>query len=199
MVERKADRIRLPGRPRSARADRAILEAALSLFIEEGYARMSMDQVAVAAGVGKAAIYRRYRSKADLVAAAVAKLRPLALPPQTGETKTDTLALVRRFTELMTSDPGMAAVGTLLAEESRTPELIEAFRERVMRPRRNVLREVLEEGKKRGELRTDADIELAIDMLIGTYLASHLRGQGIGEDWADRLVEAVWQGITQRA
>jgi AcrR family transcriptional regulator len=198
MAERSADRIRLPGRPRSARTDRAILEAALSLFIEQGYARMSVDQVAVAAGVGKTAIYRRYRSKADLVAAAVAKLRPLRSPPASGDIKADTLAHVRRFTELMATDPGMTAVGTLLAEELRTPELIEAFRERVMRPRRNILRKVLEKGQQRGELRSDADIGLAIDMLVGTYFASHLRGQAIGEDWAERVVEAVWQGIAEK-
>jgi AcrR family transcriptional regulator len=56
------------GRPRSARAHRAILDAALSLLVEEGYDTMSIEAVAERAGVGKATIYRRWDSKEELVA-----------------------------------------------------------------------------------------------------------------------------------
>src|SRR6266542_3078878 len=61
-----------PGRPRSERAHEAILEATLDLLLEEGFTRMSIEAVATRAGVGKATIYRRWPSKADLVVEAVA-------------------------------------------------------------------------------------------------------------------------------
>ena len=76
---------RLPGRPRDPEVDRAILSATLRLLGEQGYAGMSVDAVAAAAGVGKTTIYRRFATKADLATAAVASMidehaRPPAVP-----------------------------------------------------------------------------------------------------------------------
>ena len=66
---------RKPGRPRDPSADRAILQAALKLLTDQGYAGMSVERVASEAGVGKTTIYRRYASKEELAAAAVGALR----------------------------------------------------------------------------------------------------------------------------
>jgi AcrR family transcriptional regulator len=64
-------------RPRDPRIDGAILDAALALLAERPFADVSMAAIAERAGVGRPALYRRFRDKADLVAAAIAR----ALPP----------------------------------------------------------------------------------------------------------------------
>ena len=70
-----------PGRPRSERADRAIIDAALSLFAEPGPEGLCIEQVAARAGVGKATIYRRWPGKEDLLLDAIATLQaPLPEP-----------------------------------------------------------------------------------------------------------------------
>ena len=63
----------------------------------------------------------------------------------------------------------MAMIGSVLAEEQATPELLSLFRERVVGPRRDEVREVLDHARERGELRKEADLESAVNMLIGSY------------------------------
>jgi len=62
------------GRPRDPACDAAILQATLDIFAEHGYGGVSMDGVAARAGVGKATIYRRYRSKDELMLEALSVL-----------------------------------------------------------------------------------------------------------------------------
>ena len=88
------------GRPREARTDRAILRAALELIAEQGVHRFRTDDVAGRAGVGKGAIYRRYRSKDELVTAAIAALVSEIAVPDTGSTQADVLALMREAVEV---------------------------------------------------------------------------------------------------
>src|SRR4029450_13294576 len=88
------------GRPREERADRAILAAALELMAEHGVRDLRMDDVADRARVGKATIYRRYRSKDELVSAAVAALVSEIAVPDTGSTRVDLFELMRNAVEL---------------------------------------------------------------------------------------------------
>src|SRR3954453_15323831 len=78
-----------PGRPRDERATEAILQAALGQLLERGYGGMSMDGVAAAAGVGKPAIYRRHRNKAELLGAGIRSILPVLDVPDTGSTRED--------------------------------------------------------------------------------------------------------------
>jgi AcrR family transcriptional regulator len=111
--------------------DRAILAAAARLLREHGYSGMSVDAVAAEAGVGKAAIYRRYRDKADLAVAALVALREIGEVPDSGDTRKDLAELARRLRRAF-DGVGMTMIGTLLAEERRNPELMERFRERAI-------------------------------------------------------------------
>src|SRR5438067_8052092 len=86
---------RKPGRPRSARAHRAILAAALALLAEEGFEAMSMEGVAARAGVGKSTIYRRWASKEALLIEAVSSIHAEAPIVDTGNIRDDLLALAR--------------------------------------------------------------------------------------------------------
>ena len=82
---------------------------------------------------------------------------------------------------------GMAImIGSVLAEEHATLELLSLFRERVVEPRHAEVREVLEHAQERGELRQDADLEAAVNMLIGSYYARYLAGDPFfPEDWPE--------------
>jgi AcrR family transcriptional regulator len=158
---------------------------------------MSIAAIAADAGVTKPTIYRRWPSKADLVTAALAHLQEQAPPPTTGVTREDLCAILRNVQTTLLRPHGMALLGTLLVEERHAPELIELFRERVLRPRRAMLRAVLERAQQRDELRLDVSLEAAVNMLVGSYYARYLTGDGLPYDWSEQVVAAVWDGIAR--
>jgi hypothetical protein len=86
----------------------------------------------------------------------------------------------------------MGLVGTLLAEEERYPELLERFRSRLVRHRRAALRDVLEEAVRIGELSPHTDVEMTVNMLVGSFYARYLSGPPIPGRWPQRALAAVW-------
>jgi AcrR family transcriptional regulator len=160
----------------------------------DGYARMSVDAVAAGAGVSKPTLYLRYPSKAALATAALAHVRHQTTPRETGDTRADLVALLRHFRSGVERPFGMAMVGTVLAEEHHTPELFTQFRQRLVEPRRQMLGGVLERAKARGEVADDADLETAVNMLVGSYYANYLAGP-VPRDWAERAVELILDGL----
>ena len=135
------------GRPRSPEADKAILQAAIDVLHSEGYARMSMESVAEAAGVGKTTVYRRYKDKDDLVTAALERMTPVPEPPDSGDTRADLLVLLQRFQRSKEKVEDLRLMGTLWSEEERNPELMRLFRDRVIRPRRQTMLDTLSGGR----------------------------------------------------
>ncbi len=187
---------RVMGRPRDARADRAILTAALELMAEGGVPDLRMDAVAARAGVGKAAIYRRYRSKDELVAAAVAALVSEITVPDTGSTHSDLLALMRDAVEVYTGPVAAGAMPRLVEAMSRNPELAEAVRDGFLAARRSALREVLDRGIERGDLAPDLDAELALDVLGGPlFYRLLITGGPLDERLAAGVVELILRGF----
>ena len=89
----------------------------------------------------------------------------------------------------------MALVGTVLAEEWHTPELLELFRERLVVPRRRALREILAGARGRGEFREDAAIEPAVATLVGAVYAQYLAESRVSAAFARKAVDLVWVGI----
>jgi AcrR family transcriptional regulator len=185
------DRPRI-GRPREARADHAILAAALELIAQVGVHGLRMDDVAERAGVGKAAIYRRYRSKDALVKATVAALVSEITIPDTGNTRADLLALMRDAVAVYRDPIRGGAMPSLIGAMRQDPELTRAIREDVVTARREALREVLARGVVRGDLRADLDVELALDMLGG---ALFYRLLVTGGPIDDRLAQGVADSV----
>jgi AcrR family transcriptional regulator len=155
------------GRPRDTRADAAILRAVLDLIAEQGVERLRIDDVAKRANVGKATIYRRYRSRDALLTAAVAAVVGEIAVPDTGSTRDDLLALMRDAVTVYGRPPASRAMPELVAAMNRDAAVGRATREGFLGPRRAVLRAVLERGIRRGDLRADVDVELALDVLAG--------------------------------
>ena len=183
------------GRPRDPGIASAVIRATQEQLSASGYHRMSIDTIAAAAGTTKATIYKRWASKADLATAAVFALIEEESPPDTGSARGDLVACMETFRNRIERNRDMGILGALLAEQTHTPELLDLFRERVLRPRRSLIRRVLERAAARGEIKDGADLDIAVSMLIGAYYAEYITGREIPEGWAESAVNILWAGI----
>lgn len=193
---------RLPGRPRSAEADRSIVEATLELLADRGLAAVSIEAVAAAAGVGKTTIYRRWANKDALVCGALTLLND-GFPRLGGESVRDDLVTCIDFVRVKTqSSLSGRLMPVLVASAAHNPELMQRYHEVVLEPRRSVLRQVLRRGVESGELRADLDPDLVEALLVGPMLHSLLlcpdRRQRATRRTSERLVDAVLAGVTPR-
>jgi AcrR family transcriptional regulator len=193
------DAIKRPGRPRSEKTDQAILDAALDAFAECGVEGVRCEDVAVRAGVGKAALYRRYTGKEDLLIAALAALKS-PLPAPRGESVRDDLIAMVEVMARDSVDPRYARQFAMLhGEGERYPRLMARYKETVVEPRREAIRQAIRQGIDRGQLRQDSDVEIAMLTLIGAVMA---RGKHAPDeaapDFAVRVVELLLQGIEAR-
>jgi AcrR family transcriptional regulator len=186
------------GRPRSERADQAILSAALDLFAECGPEALSIEQVAARAGVGKATIYRRWRGKEDMLLDAIGSLGSQLPVPQGRSVRADLIALLDAIGR-EAADPRRARLFALLqGEGARYPRLMAAYVETVLRPRRDVVAAVLRRGVATGELRENTDIEAATFLLNGAVLASMSGQEHADSRHVRRVVEELLRGLAAR-
>jgi AcrR family transcriptional regulator len=183
---------RPPGRPRDPRLGAAILTAAEQQLGERGYARMSMESVASAAGTTVPSLRRRYRGKPELIAAVIDSLRVEALPTPALPPREGALAILKNFQRNLGRRHAMATLGTIIAEEDRHPAFLEHFRAYLVRPRRAMLRDTLAAGVSAGDLPPGLDLDAAVAMLIGSFYARYLSGEGVPADWPERVLRAVW-------
>jgi AcrR family transcriptional regulator len=191
ILDTKPNTDRNPGRPRAPETDRRIIATAQRLLASQGFVRMSMDAVALEAGISKPTIYRRYPNKIDLALAAVVAFCDLNPPKYKNQTRADLIAQLKQFRSAMDRPNGMALLGTMLAEESENPALLEKFREYLVVPRRQAIQEILRAAKTRHELKPNPNLELVTNMLIGTYYAQYLVGQKFSKNWEEDVVDAV--------
>ena len=134
----------------------AIFEATLAELTAVGYAELTMEHVAHRAHASKGSLYRRWSSRAELVADAVHHTLPgCAEPPDTGSVREDVLACLRGFATLLNGASGEAVRG-LIAETIRNPDLMEVIRIRFIDPSVNLFLDVLRRGAVRGEVRAAA-------------------------------------------
>ena len=187
------------GRPRDPEVTEAILHATLELLGENGYAGMSVEAVASAAGVGKTTIYRRYAGKAELAAAAMALARDPGFVPDTGDTRRDLVLQLERSQKAMIDGPGLKIMGALLVEAHRNPELLDIFRRRITRPAMEAGARVIRRGIERGDVEPGADIDAALAAMWGQLPAHFIAGAEFAPGWAQRAVAVVWDGIAARA
>ncbi len=187
---------RPPGRPRSSRVDEATIEAVLD-FLAEGTTveALSMEAVAARAGVGKAAIYRRWPDKEALVLDAVAAAKE-PLPALPGTSVRDDLVLLVR-TVGKARDGRAGKILPCLIPQLQRPGRLRSLYLDMIEERRDVTREVLRRGIATGELRPDTDVELAVVLLAAPMMMA-LLGSVPRLDrrrLAERTVAAVLSGI----
>jgi AcrR family transcriptional regulator len=177
-----------PGRPLDPEVDRAILAAAGEILVRDGFQNMTLPRVAVAAGVAKTTVYRRYPSTVELVLATINHLNTDAPAPDTGSARDD-LVTVLDFARLHFD---LSITGTLLTEERERPELLEAARRQMIVPAIDRFRQVLRAGIERRELRSDLDVDAAAHALLGSFFIRYLERGRPHSQWAAGVVEALW-------
>jgi len=185
------------GRPRDERADRVIVQATLELIAERGVHGFRTEDVAARAGVGKGAIYRRHRSKDELVMAAIAALvdREIVVP-DTGSTRTDLSALMHEAVELYRGALPGRLMPNLVSAMAERPELARIVRDGFLMRRRAALTEVLRRGVERGDLRPDVDLDLVLDVLGGPlFYRLLITGGPLDEQLADGVTELILRGF----
>lgn len=178
--------------------DQAIDDAVLAMLTETGFAGTSIEAVASRARVGKPAIYRRFESKAAMVAAVIARnqLSPIEVP-DLGDTRAELLLAMERGFPVDAS-AYVRLIGALIAEEARHPEVIAAYRANVLGPRRDFVMGLIDRGRERGEIRREVDPEAAVDRLAGPLLARVFAGADTGPAWRQRNFETWWDEISER-
>jgi AcrR family transcriptional regulator len=176
------------------RVTEAITEAALAEVAESGYARLSMEAVARRAGVGKAALYRRWTSKEQMLTELIRDAVTGALPPipATGALSGDLRELLTHIRRQL-SNPLVIKIGAgLLGEAGHDGALADMLRNAVAAPRRAVGRAVLQAAIDRGELPRRLDVELGTDLLIAPLAFRMLVMRGrCDDDYLETLTAAT--------
>src|ERR1700683_306061 len=164
-------------RPRSVKAHKQVLDAAVQLFSERGIDSTSMDAIAETSGVSKATIYKHWQDKDALCLEVMGHLHGLdeELPVfDSGDLRADLIAQLRyqpaadrqALREKMTPD--------LIAYASRNRAMGTVWRARVIEPARVALTNIIKRGEKRGLLRRGIDPEIAIALLLGPMIYRHV-------------------------
>jgi AcrR family transcriptional regulator len=174
--------------------DPAILDAALACLAENGYNATNMNDIAERAGVGKAAIYRRWSSKAALMTDAVVYWRPDLLDnnaPDTGSLSGDFDELVERVKR---SDESLVSTDLILrvaVESANDPELASALDHLMLLRGRRVISAILRQAEARGEITSDQDWSLVTDVTTAMSLLQVIRGQRVDAAFVRQVIDTL--------
>lgn len=181
------------GRPRDPELDRAILDSAFTLMVETGVRGFSVREVARRSGIPKSSIYRRWPTRAELLAAVLGRLSDgNGSIPDSGTFRDDLTAAVRE--EIASLESSGAALPQVSLEARDDPELAPVVRD-IIASRRRAVYPILERAVKRGELSKDVDFDAALDLVLGSLwsrLISHRRLNGSD---AEEIVNHALEGI----
>ncbi len=184
--------VRGPGRPRDPDIDDRILRVTRHHLATNGYDAMSLVAIAEEAGTTRQALYRRWPSKADLATAAIAAMARDGDRVPTDDAYFDLVGELEAFRRGITRPDGLSMVGTMLLD-STDAELVDLYRARLVTPRRERFREILERARSDGRIDEDADIEVALNMLTGAWYAHALTGRPQQKNWARRVAALTWR------
>lgn len=200
---REAETRPATGRRRNTRAHAAILDATMELLTAVGYQELSIESVAARAGVGKATIYRWWQGKGPLVLEAIHSRVPLAAVALTGDPRADLRAVIQVAADTYGADvvgSTLPALASSIETDSPSGDLLWQF----LSPQRDLARRILHHAAAVGAVPPDIDIELVIDLCIGTVLYRALiGGTGVDADMIERLTSLIVDSrlprITQHA
>ncbi|MEU3503613.1 TetR-like C-terminal domain-containing protein [Streptomyces hundungensis] len=170
--------------------ERAILDATLEQLSTVGWGGLTMEGVAAGAGTGKAAVYRRWPSKAELVADALRSgFAALDDAPDHGSVREDLYQLCLRIRDTMYSRSGHALRSVLYeCDQTAAGRFQELILHRVIEPANRLLREVVRRGIERGDVRPDATGELVFDVIPGLMM---YRSKLCGSAWDEEDIAAM--------
>ncbi len=186
------------GRPRDEVARVRILESALEILEEAGFANITADAIAERAGASKATIYRWWQNKAAVLIEAlrerVAKESPF---PQTGDLKQDIHRQLQNFIALLTGRHGRIFKAFIAAAQS-DEDFAQAFRTFWIQPRRAEAKSVLEHHKQAGALAQDLDLEIVLDLIYGPIYFRLLAGHApLTSEFARATADMALGGVVR--
>jgi AcrR family transcriptional regulator len=194
-VPQTAAPVRAAGRPRDERVDRDVLEATRQLLVEVGYPALTIDAIARRARVSRPAIYRRWRSKAQLVHEAVypADDDQTFHLPETGDFAADLRTIITSTLEVFSRPEVLAAVPGLLAEQRDDPELRNHLALRLEADARAEFAAFVERAVARGDARPGLRGDVLFDAFVGAALFRVAAGpdQVDIDTYAGQLVELL--------
>ncbi|MET9436013.1 TetR/AcrR family transcriptional regulator [Streptomyces sp. NPDC006551] len=196
-----------PGRPRSAEADTAILEATRAALVELGWSKLTMGDVATRAGVAKTTLYRRWANKNELVVDAVAVLFDELELPDLGSLRGDIENVVLQFAALLERPETKTALMAVVAESTRDEPLRERIRTSIVDRQKRLVLEGRQRAQERGELpadrnpvTVDATDDLIFDVIAGAVVHRALvSAEPVDEAWVRRLSALLIGGLGEAA
>jgi len=179
-----------------------VTEAIRAAVFEElaavGYARMSIEGIARRAGVGKTAVYRRWRSKLHLVLDVVSALAVQGLPaPDTGALESDLRLLYELTSRALRHPVASQILPDLQAEAARNPEIAEAVQKALRDGQEGVASKIIVAAEQRGEIRVGPDDELALDLISGPlyWRSVVIRSPKLPKGYLDALARSTAAAI----
>ncbi|MFD8308047.1 TetR/AcrR family transcriptional regulator [Streptomyces sp. NPDC059690] len=176
----------------------AIRAAVFEELASVGYARMSIEGIARRAGVGKTAVYRRWKSKLHLVLDVVSALAVMGLPaPDTGSLEGDLRLLYEVTSRALRHPVASQIIPDLQAEAARNPEIAEALQKTLREGQESVALKILVAAEQRGEIREGFDDELALDVISGPlyWRSVVIRSPKLPKGYLDTLARATAQAV----
>jgi AcrR family transcriptional regulator len=195
--------IRKPGRPRSAQAHKAIIDATLELLAEEGFQGLSIEAVAARAGVGKTTIYRRWSSKDELVMDAIREVQVSLSVIDTGNFRNDLVTLFKTAYQGIMAHPLLEQlVLKFIGDYQTNSEIFQVFLRQLIIPRFQYFTHMVEQAKAREEIRKDIDPALVMDLVAGSLYFHWIVTRNLVPtsstspvEWVEQVIDAIMQGI----
>ncbi|MEE1768547.1 TetR/AcrR family transcriptional regulator [Streptomyces sp. JV185] len=195
------------GRPRSAAADEAILEATRASLVDLGWSKLTMGDVATRAGVAKTTLYRRWAGKNELVVDAVAVLFDELEMPDLGSLSADVQAVVLQFAALLERPETRTALMAVVAESTRDEALRTRIRDSIVDRQKRLVLQGRRRAQERGELPVEEDEEAAsatadliFDVIAGAVVHRVLvSAEPVDADWARRFTALLLAGLEAAA
>ncbi|MCX4407938.1 TetR/AcrR family transcriptional regulator [Streptomyces sp. NPDC059837] len=192
------------GRPRSAAADAAILEATRAALVELGWSKLTLGDVATRAGVAKTTLYRRWAGKNELVVDAVAVLFDELELPDRGSLAADIEGVVLQFAALLNRPETATALMAVVAESTRDEPLRERIRTSIVDRQKRLVVEGRARATARGELPPESDPEVAartadliFDVVAGAVVHRTLvSAEPADEEWVRAFTQLLLLGLT---
>ncbi|MFJ5206990.1 TetR/AcrR family transcriptional regulator [Streptomyces nigra] len=186
------------GRPRSEAVERSITEGVLKL-LEDGVplAELSIERIARTAGVGKAAIYRRWSGKEELFVDIVRAAEPPDPELPGTSVRDDVVALLEQTRQRGLMTRSSVLLHNVIAQMKSSPKIWDAYQANVIEPRRRKQYAILRRGQESGELRTDIDIDVMNDMVFGPMLVRAVMrpDADLPEGLAEQIADVALTGL----
>jgi AcrR family transcriptional regulator len=189
----------LPGRPRDAALDANILRAAMELLGEAGINAVTMDAVAQRAGAGKASLYRRWKSKDELLADALTMYSPVDVDIDTGALRGDLIKVYEHYYGIG-NHVMQAAMQEMLGNVRQHMAWTEKVAPERLTARRAKVRALIERAVERGEIEPPADMDLLLDIVPSMILYRYnTRNQKVTRASIARFVDGLALPLARRS